>query len=1551
MKKELLLILLILMIGISLAAQPARARYAPNHILVKLNSDAYGRSSLPRTLGEASRSFGINELDQIMQNRGGTSISPAHRQVQDSAWAQRVGWNRWFIINLDGRSSVEAALSSFRANRYVENAQPDYILKPSAIPNDPLNGSNWGHYNTGTNGPGTGIAGFDAKTRNAWDLPQGYGNADIIIAIIDTGVDIAHEDLRLMAGYDFGDNDSNPMDDSAEKGHGTACAGIAAAKANNGIGVAGVSGGSTVMPLKVANSAGAMYVSALNNALTYAADNGANIISLSLGIEDADMGEIPSTDNALSYAYNKGCAIFAAAGNENASHLNYPANHSNVIAVGAASPSGQRKSPSSSDGQNWWGSNYGVNTQDSRSAVDIMGPTILPTTDITGSAGYATGNYSTNFNGTSCATPYVAGVAALLLSANPALTNAQIRNILTSTATDMTADGGAGWDMYTGYGLVNAHAAVLTQYSSVPQLQISSPANNSLFGLGDTVSINATATMQNGSIHKLEFFVDNALKATLYSAPYTWQWDSSGYSLGNHQIKVVATSSDSQSAEASITLQLIAPADEGFETGDFSKYDWENNSVSPWTVQSQEKYAGSFAAKSGAIGNNGTTELKLNRTVTTAGEISFYFKTSSELNYDMLRFFIDGVQQGAWSGLRYDWAFVSFPVSVGDHSFSFRYTKDGSSTSGLDCAWIDHINLPPSTKYFAPPQNLIGVPADNEITLYWEAPNTQLSSYQIYKGNALLATTTNTVYTDYDVVNDTSYSYYVKAVYPEGISGASNTIEVTAGMVYEAYLGSGTNATGSSDGSPINIYYKSLHSQAVYTKAELNAQGIFGPMLLTRLAWDVVNPPLYPLTNFRIRIKHTDKSNVATWHTAAGLETVYTSASYAPQAGIGMIQLDSPFWWNGVDNILVDTAFGPISNWNSSGTVRYTSITNGFLFVRSDSGDQGNIFSAGSLVSSRPNLKMGFNPIPSVAQMVLNQDSFNFGRVQQGSYSMRELRIQNRGNATLEIAREGLSISGDSSFYFEELTEDISIPSNSERILMLYFQPQSLGNKSATLTIQSNAGNSPLTVQLSGEGVDLIIRNFPFTENFDGVSAPALPEGWLAINANNDEVLWATRAQNARSAPNCVAVGYNGTLAMNDYLISRPLAMEAGMRYNIEFYYRGETTNYIEKVKLRIGMAPTISGLSTQLLDLPNIRYTTYQKASVEYSCSQSGIYYLGWHGYSAANQYYLMLDDISISEIYDYPDGASISIGSGEDAITITVGNGNANHVAGGEIPPINNHSFSPAHEFVLRFYGSGPYNVNIATTALWGAYYQGGWQAVENSGGVISFTIDAAKGGVDIPFILGDKDPTLPVTLSSFAATIYSVNMVKIAWIAESETEHAGYNLYRSEVQELATASVLNNALITEGSQNGSQRHYQYLDSEVYAGASYYYWLESRSLNGEISFYGPVSVKILADDSQPEMPEIPLQTRLFSAFPNPFNPNTTLRYSLSEPGQMQLVIYNLKGQIIQTYSREHSAAGYYQVHWDGRDQSGKPVAAGIYFYRMQCGDYHSTKKMLLSK
>jgi hypothetical protein len=133
---------------------------------------------------------------------------------------------------------------------------------------------------------------------------------------------------------------------------------------------------------------------------------------------------------------------------------------------------------------------------------------------------------------------------------------------------------------------------------------------------------------------------------------------------------------------------------EDFETGDFSMFDWTFGGNLPWVITNVGPFEGEYSAKSGAISHNQSSQMILNYEVGTADSISFYVKVSSENNYDFFRFFINGTQMGQWSGT-VDWTRVAYPVTAGQKTFEWRYVKDGSVSSGSDCAWVDYIIFPP----------------------------------------------------------------------------------------------------------------------------------------------------------------------------------------------------------------------------------------------------------------------------------------------------------------------------------------------------------------------------------------------------------------------------------------------------------------------------------------------------------------------------------------------------------------------------------------------------------------------------------------------------------------------------------------------------------------------------------------------------------------------------------------------------------------------------------------------------------------------------------------
>lgn len=361
----------------------------------------------------------------------------------------------YYTISVPEGESVFAAVRAWAADANVVFSEPSYMLYDDELhtPNDPLFGQQWHLNNTGQTG---GVVGADVDAQLAWDICKGDPN--VIVAVIDTGMDLNHEDLRgnLLErngeDWDFASADGSPDD---EGDHGTACSGIAVAVQDNGIGVSGIAPLCRVMPLRVSLQSGQNQNRA--DAINYAASRRADFTGLVMSCSwRMSAGDFTAVQNAIVHADSMDCVMVFASGNDNGA-VNYPARYPETIACGASSPCDERKSYTSCDGESFWGSNYGPE-------LDVISPgVIITTTDRTGNAGYGTGNYVNNFNGTSSATPLAAGICALIWSANPSLTAHEVRAILEQTAEDQVGpqnEDAPGWDPYFGWGRVNAFRAV-----------------------------------------------------------------------------------------------------------------------------------------------------------------------------------------------------------------------------------------------------------------------------------------------------------------------------------------------------------------------------------------------------------------------------------------------------------------------------------------------------------------------------------------------------------------------------------------------------------------------------------------------------------------------------------------------------------------------------------------------------------------------------------------------------------------------------------------------------------------------------------------------------------------------------------------------------------------------------------------------------------------------------------------------------------------------------------------------------------------------------------
>jgi serine protease len=349
-------------------------------------------------------------------------------------------------IRIPSAAAVDEMVELFRGKPEVEYAEPNYIFNAFMTPNDEYYSYQW-HMPM-------------INMETAWDQSTGTG---VVVAVIDCGV--AYEDYgafaqapdlagtAFVAGYDFVNSDTHPNDDN---GHGTHVAGTVAQTTNNSIGVTGVAFDCSIMPVKVLDGNGSGYLSDVADGIIWAADNGANVINLSLGSSSSTT----TLQDAVQYAYGKGVTLVCAAGNANSPVLQYPASYVECISVSAVRLDSARAPYSS------YGSEVDIcapgGDVDVDQNNDSYGDGVLQQTH--NGTDYKTFAYYF-YEGTSMASPHVAGVAALLVAKDGTLTPQQVRDAIEGTAVDL---GTAGWDKYFGYGLVDADAAIQSLTGSAP---------------------------------------------------------------------------------------------------------------------------------------------------------------------------------------------------------------------------------------------------------------------------------------------------------------------------------------------------------------------------------------------------------------------------------------------------------------------------------------------------------------------------------------------------------------------------------------------------------------------------------------------------------------------------------------------------------------------------------------------------------------------------------------------------------------------------------------------------------------------------------------------------------------------------------------------------------------------------------------------------------------------------------------------------------------------------------------------------------------------------
>jgi len=453
------------------------SRFAKNHIIIKLKVEkSIIAASFP----------GENSSDENKIISIGLSLGIEIKSVKKLFPPSKIGYpvlydkyelGTYYLVYFNTESDPLLISKKFNEHCNIDFSEPDFIGESAGnkdniiTPNDRYFNRQWGLYNDGnirTSSGRQGKIGADMNVIKGWDVSN--GSSSIIVAILDSGVKLDHPDLtgRIWTnseevkngrdddnngyiddinGYNFAYDNSNVKDDG---GHGTNIAGTIGASANNEIGISGIDHNCKLMICKNLDEENLGEYSWWAASLYYAANNGASIINMSEGGYDYSK----TLNNAIKFAYDAGCLIVASMMNKNNSDSYYPATFPEVMAIGATDTDDSRCKEFTWGGGSNWGKHIAV---------------VAPGNRIYGLDYKDNTNYDVYWSGTSQATAYVSGIAAILLGQDNSRKNSELEDIINKTAVDRVGDpreDTEGWDQYYGYGRVDLYAALT--YGNLP---------------------------------------------------------------------------------------------------------------------------------------------------------------------------------------------------------------------------------------------------------------------------------------------------------------------------------------------------------------------------------------------------------------------------------------------------------------------------------------------------------------------------------------------------------------------------------------------------------------------------------------------------------------------------------------------------------------------------------------------------------------------------------------------------------------------------------------------------------------------------------------------------------------------------------------------------------------------------------------------------------------------------------------------------------------------------------------------------------------------------
>jgi HYDIN/CFA65/VesB-like, Ig-like domain/FlgD Ig-like domain len=621
--------------------------------------------------------------------------------------------------------------------------------------------------------------------------------------------------------------------------------------------------------------------------------------------------------------------------------------------------------------------------------------------------------------------------------------------------------------------------------------------------------------------------------------------------------------------------------------------------------------------------------------------------------------------------------------------------------------------------------------------------------------------------------------------------------------------------------------------------------------------------------------------------------------------GLSNPELEFYYWiGNGTTGSTLNLDIFDGTNWNNS--VNTFSSNNGWIaasvmlgayasevtMIRFSAVEQTSTYNCDICIDNVTIQEGPADPIFSVDPDVKDFGTYNIGATNYPQV----FTVRNDGGGTLTI--NSVILSGTDATDFD-LTDSNSYPkslsSGQSLTFQVTFDPEDTGSKSATLVITDDQSRTVNNVALSGTAVNYnsgggeVDNGYYFFAN--SLASPRPTYDWIDHTSHTLVSTW-TSGDSDDGYFQIPDIGFDFTFFGNTYRTNNVFVSSNGL---ITFGIGHSDYSGAEGASIPDSSVPNdmIAGCCMDLDD---------DNTGQIYYGGDSSMHVITWYKY---HDYGDSAEWITFQIILRSDGLIKIQYNANESSISSTI---SADTILGDALIGIENSTGTAGIE----------YRNNSETGPIF-----------DNGPLVVAFSTN---------------EGALPVELSSYSAAATRDQKIVVEWITQSESNMIGYKIFRSK-SDLYNVDYVSDLV---AATNTSMTHtYEFIDAEAEPMITYNYWLQSYELDGFCNLWGPVSAMIF--DAPP--PELPIITELSGNHPNPFNPSTSINFSLNTPTFVSINIYNMKGQKIKSLVSEEMGANYHHVVWDGKDKSGKSAASGIYFYRMKAGDYDKVKKMLIQK